>query len=501
VEIHSAKDNRAANLAFEVTLMRRAILFLCAFGLLSTAAHAQSSARLSPAVRHFVKVDAPVVVLAHVRVIDGTGSAARADQSVVIQDGKIITIGDAATVKTPDNAKVLDLSGYSVIPGLVGMHNHLNYTADLSSDPPGQLVNTVMFSAPRLYLAAGVTTMRTTGSHEPYAEINLKRKIDAGQSPGPKIDVTGPHLEGPDSVLIQVHELTGPDDARRMVNFWADAGATSFKAFMNITRDELRAAAEEAHKRHLKITGHLCSVGFRDAVEAGIDNLEHGFLTDTDFVPGKKPDECPGGLGGGTFSQLDPNSSQVQELFRLLTDHHVAITSTLPVFECFVPGRPPLQQRVLDALLPEARVNYLTARVQVHSNPQNGFAAIFKKEMELERAFVQAGGLLLSGPDPSGIGGTLPGYGDQRGVELLVEAGFTPVEAIRIATLNGAQFEGLADTIGTLAPGKVADIVVIHGDPSTKIDDIEKVEIVFKNGIGYDPAKLIESVRGVVGLR
>ena len=240
-----------------------------------------------------------------------------------------------------------------------------------------------------------------------------------------------------------MHELSGPDDARRMVNFWADNGATSFKAYMNITREELRAAAEEAHKRRLKVTGHLCSVGFREAAEAGIDNLEHGFVVDTEFTPGKKPDECPaGGASSQEFLALDANGAQMQSLFRFLIEHHVAITSTLPVFEQFVPGRPPLRQRVLDAMLPEARSNCLTARVQVHADPQNGFAAIFKKEMELEYAFVKAGGLLLNGPDPSGIGGTLPGFGDQRGVELLVEAGFTPLEAIRIATLNGAGVRG-----------------------------------------------------------
>jgi imidazolonepropionase-like amidohydrolase len=479
------------------------MLSLSAFCFAATTIHSQTSAQLSPAVREFVKVDASVVALTHVRVIDGTGAQPRTDQTLVIQNGKIASIGDASSAKIPDGAKVLDLNGYSVIPGLVGMHDHLYYTADRSGGAPGPLINQITFSAPRLYLAAGVTTMRTTGSLEPYADLNLKRKVDAGLSPGPNIDVTAPYLEGPGSIFTQMHELTGPDDARRMVNFWADSGATSFKAYMNITRDELRAAADEAHKRKLKITGHLCSVGFREAAEAGIDDLEHGFLVDTEFVPGKKADQCPAGgmvAVGATFANLDGNSPQIKELFRVLIDHHVAITSTLPVFELLVPGKPPLQQRVLDAMLPEARSSYLTARVQVQSNSQNGFAAILKKEMELEYAFAKAGGLLLTGPDPTGIGGTLPGYGDQRGVELLVEAGFTPVEAIRIATLSGAQFEGLAETIGTLAPGKVADIVVLHGDPSTKIDDIEKVDMVFKNGIGYDPAKLIESVRGVVGL-
>jgi imidazolonepropionase-like amidohydrolase len=467
-------------------------------------AHAQSAAQLSPDVKAFVKVDDPVVVLNHVRVIDGTGAAARPDQAVVIRDGKIAAMGDSATTKAPDHAKVLDLNGCTVIPGLVGMHNHLHYTADQSADAPGQLINPITYSAPRLYLAAGVTTMRTTGSIEPYAELNLKRQIDAGQSPGPKIDVTAPYLEGPKGFLPQMHELSGPDDARRMVNFWADSGATSFKAYMHITREELRAAAEEAHKRHLKITGHLCSVGFREATEAGIDNIEHGFVMDTEFIPDKKPDQCPpGGMvdAAATFANLDGDSPKIKELFRTLVEHHVAITSTLPVFEQFVPGRPPLRQRVLDAMLPEARSNYLTARVQVHSNPQNGFAAMLKKEMELEHAFVQAGGVLLNGPDPSGLGGTLPGFGDQRGVELLVEAGFTPIEAIRIATLNGAEFEGRADSIGSLSAGKIADLVVIHGDPSANINDIEKVDTVFKDGVGYDPKKLLESVRGVVGIR
>src|SRR5215475_2468837 len=377
--------------------MRRVIFLVLAFSLTTASVTAQSASQLSPAVREFVKVDAPVVVLNHVRVIDGTGAAPRADQAVVMQGGKIAVIGDAAGTKIPEQAKVLDLSGYTVIPGLVGMHNHLFYTADRSPGPPGPLINQITFSAPRLYLAAGVTTMRTTGSLEPYADLNLKRKIDAGQSPGPKIDVTAPYLEGPNSFFTQMHELTGPDDARHMVNFWADSGATSYKAYMNITREELRAAAEEAHKRHLKITGHLCSVGFREAAEAGIDDLEHGFLVDTEFVPGKKPDQCPpGGMVavGAAFANLDGNSPQMKELFRTLVDHHVAITSTLPVFELIVPGRPPLQQRVLDAMLPEAKSNYLTARVQIHSNPQNGFAASFKKEMELEHAFAQAGGLL-----------------------------------------------------------------------------------------------------------
>ena len=109
--------------------------------------------------------------------------------------------------------------------------------------------------------------------------------------------------------------------------------------------------------------------------------------------------------------------------------------------------------------------------------------------------------MLLAGLDPTGIGGIVAGFGDQREVELLVEAGFTPLEAIKIATYNGAQYLGDLDMVGTIAPGKQADLVVIKGDPSQKIEDIENVEIVFKDGVGYDSAKLIESVKGLVGSR
>ncbi len=119
--------------------------------------------------------------------------------------------------------------------------------------------------------------------------------------------------------------------------------------------------------------------------------------------------------------------------------------------------------------------------------------------MEFERVFAQAGGLLLAGLDPTGIGGVIAGFGDQREVELLVEAGFTPVEAIHIATANGAQYLGDSDRIGTVAAGKQADLVVIKGNPVKNIADIENVEIVFKDGIGYDSARLIESAREAVG--
>jgi len=190
----------------------------------------------------------------------------------------------------------------------------------------------------------------------------------------------------------------------------------------------------------------------------------------------------------------------VRELIQDLVSHHVAVTSTLPVFEASrVPGRPKLQERTLNAMSAESAQSYLTARARI-PNGSPGMT-LLRKEMDFEVAFVKAGGLLLAGPDPTGNGGVLPGFGDQREIELLVEAGFTPAQAIKIATENGATYLGQQDRIGTLSPGKQADLVLIKGDPSRNIEDIENVETVFKAGIGYDSARLVESVHAQVGIR
>ena len=482
--------------------MRPTQLLLC----FSFAAAAFSQTQLPPDVAPFISVNAPILVLNHVRVIDGTGAPAKEDQAVVISNGNIQSIGPASSTQPPSGAQVLDRTGYSVIPGIVGMHDHLYYTASASVqfsdgeiDEPGLFVAEIPYTAPRLYLAAGVTTMRTTGSVEPYTDLKIKHRIDVGLMPGPSMDTSAPYLEGPHTRFAQMQELKDADEARHSVDYWSGQGMTSFKAYMNITRDELGAAIQQAHAHKMKLTGHLCSVTWPEAIALGIDDLEHGpVFADTEFVSSKKPDECPSG-GSATWSNLAIDSPQVKALIDNLVSHHVALTSTLPVFEAMVPLRPPLQSRVIQSMSTESAQSYLTERADIPSS--SPMASLMRKEMDFEFAFVKAGGLLLAGPDPTGNGGVLPGFGDQREIELLVEAGFTPLQAIHIATENGAVYLGRHDRIGTLAPGKQADIVLIKGNPSKRIEDIENVETVFKSGVGYDSNKLIESVKGQVGIR
>jgi enamidase len=444
------------------------------------------------ALKEFVSVDAPLVVLTGVRVIDGTGATPREDQTLVIRDGLIAEIGDGASVTPPAGASVLDLAGRSVMPGLVMVHEHLYYPT--GPGVYGQLGGSFV----RLYLAGGVTTMRTGGNLNGFMDLNLARRVEAGEVPGPAIDATAPYLNGPNTFL-QMRAMRGPDDARRQVAYWADEGFTSFKAYMQITRAELGAAIEEAHKRGLKVTGHLCSVTYSEAADLGIDNLEHGFFASTDFVADKQPDTCPGqGRGQQTLAALDEKGAAFTALVSKLVEKRVALTSTLTIFETLTPGRP--MPPGLEVLTLQLKQQFEQTHARVTGNTESVYRTLFAKGMALERAFARAGGLLIAGTDPTGAGGVLPGYSNQRALELLVEAGFTPLEAISIGTRNGSRYLGRESRTGTLAVGKQADLVVVKGNPADRIADVRNVEMVFKHGVGFDPAKLVASVTGRVGV-
>lgn len=424
--------------------------------------------------RPFVRVAAPVVALTHARVGDGTGAAARDDQTIVIQGEHIRAIGAASAVAAPAGAEVLDLTGHTVIPGIVGLHDHLYY-----SSAAGGSMQPMLYSYPRLFLATGVTTIRSTGSVDSYRELNLRRASDDGEIAAPEIVVTGPYLQGPGPDPAAMHPLEGERDARRA---------------------ELRAAIDEAHKHGVKVTAHLCSVTFREAVALGIDNLEHGLITDTSFWEGKKPDQRPTGPSGDVYGELDVASEPVRRTIRDMVKHGVALTSTLAVFELSSPSRLTADQRVLDALFPEARGAAAEWYAGGTTADDSLSRVMLKKAMQFERAFVAAGGLLAAGSDPCCLT-AIAGYADQRNYELLVEVGFTAEEAIRIMTANGARVLGIDDRVGTIAVGKQADLVVIRGDPVRKPDEIRNAVVVFRRGLGYDSAKLIESVRGLVGIK
>jgi imidazolonepropionase-like amidohydrolase len=440
----------------------------------------------------FVRPMASVVALAHVRVVDGTGRPGKDDQTLVIEHGQICVLGDARSVSVPPGASTLDLRGRTVIPGLVGMHDHLFYEVN-----PGGSTSTVLAQRTfaKLYLASGVTTIRTAGTVDLTADARIKRQIDAGQDAGPKIHLTGTYLGARTTA-------PDPDGIANQVARDADQGATSFKAYTTLRASELKAAIGAVHDRGLTITGHLCAVGFRDAAALGIDNVEHGIAVDSEFYPEKRADECPDQRAVfGALLRMDPGGSDIRQTIDTLVRHGVAVTSTLAVIESYALDESEIDPRLPALMSARLQDTFRLARDQRKDRTSVGqprWGAVLRLEMAFERSFVGAGGKLLAGADPTGWGGIVAGYGDQRGLELLVSAGFSPEQAIAIATSNGARF--LKDaTIGRIAEGMQADLVVLRGNPSRRISDVRNVELVFKDGVAYDPDRLIAAAAGTLG--
>ncbi|WDE08900.1 amidohydrolase family protein [Thalassomonas viridans] len=442
----------------------------------------------------FAEYQQDKIAIKNVTLIDGSGKPARYNQTVLLVDGAIRRVGYVDEVIIPGGMTVIDGQGKTLIPGLVMMHEHMFY-------PTGKANYTEMlYSFPRLYLAGGATTIRTAGTTAPYADLNLRDAIARGETIGPDIDVTAPYLNGPGLPVLKIKPLRDAENARTMMEYWMSEGVTSYKAYMHIRRDELAEVIKQAHKRDHKVTAHLCSITYREAAELGIDNLEHGFFAASDFVKDKKQDECPGKDVHQSLVDLDIESDEVKDLIDFLVSKNVTLTSTLTVFETFTQGRPKAYPEALAALTPQVRDQY-EARWQKIAEQENAtWPIVYKKMMALEKKFVEAGGKLMAGTDPTGYGGVIAGFSNQRVIELLVESGFSIEEAIKISTLNAASYLNRESEIGTIESGKNADMVLIDGDLTRDPSMIRKMSLVFKNGIGYSSKKIIEATKAVVGL-
>ncbi|HTI88967.1 MAG TPA: amidohydrolase family protein [Puia sp.] len=458
---------------------------------LAISMQARSQTSFSPAVKNFIDYDTTAIAFTHCKLADVQHLQVLEDQTVIVRNGVITAIADSKKLSAPPGSTVIDLTGKSLLPGLVLLHEHMYYAA-YPADFSYLHVKQLPVTFPKLYLACGATTVRTAGSVEPYSDLNLQRDIDQGRILGPKMDVTAPYLEGKGTFFPQMHELTGPAEAKAFVDFWASQGCTSFKAYNYLDKATLKAAIDEAHAKGLKVTGHLCSITYREAAEMGIDQLEHGFSVSTDFVPDKKENACP--LGATPIASAD--SPKVKDLIRFLADKKVIVTSTLAVLYNMTTLDTTIRPEVLEAMAPDTRNMFLNVYNKMR-NP-NGNKDMLE-EMKMEKRFSDAGGLLTVGTDPTGNGATLAGYGSQQSIELLTQAGFSPIEAIRIATYNGARALGLEDRIGSIEVGKTADLVVIDGDIFQHIQNIRKIIWVFKQGVGFNSQKIFSSVKGEVG--
>ncbi len=464
------------------------LLIVCSF----TSMKAQ---QFSKRVSDFISVNAAVVAITNVTIIDGTGTTPKTNQTIILNNDRIDDVGDTTSITIPEGATVIDGTGKTVIPGLVMLHEHLFYTKPFED---WFSVGQMTFTFPRLYLAGGVTTMRTAGSIQPQTDLNVKKWINEGKMTGPKMDVTGPFIEREGPRVPELGFIGNTEEVSKIVNYWADKGVTSFKVYNNITKEDLEICVREAHQRGLKVTGHLCSLTYEEASKIGIDNLEHGFMASSDFATDKKENQCNPFMARVGLNNADLDDPRITRLIDLLIKNKTAITATPVVFEPYtdhevVPGGG------LDALAPQIRERVQQAYNR-NLNRDGNSIRLFNKNLEWLKRFYEKGGLLVAGTDPTGAGRTVAGYANQRTIEVFVEAGFSIEETIKICTYNGALFLNKENQIGSISKGMKADLILINGQLTDTIKNIRKMEIVFKDGVGFDSQKLFTSIKGLVGI-
>lgn len=447
----------------------------------------------SPEVEKFILYSDDSYIIEDVLLIDGTGNPVQSHMDVLIENGKISAVDKTGQIITSDNVKRINGTNHTLIPGLVMMHEHLFYTKLFENFFD---VTQMSYSFSRLYLAGGVTTMRTAGSIEPQTDLNIKSFILEGRLTGPKMDVTGPFIER-NSRIGTLGSIKDKQEISKIIDYWAGKGVTSFKLYNNISREDMALTVSEARMRGLKVTGHLCSVTYEEASEIGLDNLEHGFMAASDFYPDKVQDECnPFNARRGLYAEPE-DGDRINRLIDILIKNKTAITSTPNVFEPYsgreiVPGG---GMEALTSQLKEREIEIYNDRVGRDSSA----AAMFHKNLKWLKRFYEKGGHLMGGTDPTGSGRTVAGYANQRTIEIFVEAGFSVEDAIKICTINGAIYLNQDDQIGSIETGKIADMVLVKGDLTKDISNIRKMSVVFKDGIGYDSRAMFDSVRGKVG--
>lgn len=432
----------------------------------------------------FIAEKAPVIAFTHTRVIDGTGAEVKERQTVIIEDGRITNIGNDGKVKIPKDAKRISLRGKSLLPGWVMTHEHLFYW-NLPDNVPrsGHKLHNAPWienvsqsiSYPRLHLSAGVTSARTVGTFDPYADLTIRNSIDSGLLVGPDYDL---------SIFVFGRDVLGylekdVDGVREAVRFWVNRGFTSVKAH-SVSGGKLEAIIDEAHKMGVKVTADLGQFikNHREGIDFDIDQLEHVVA-----------------LAEGSWDNAIPlESKRAQQHMQYYIDNNVAVSMTISEWD-----NVPAPDSVLELFNDRDRQRVLQDRLGpafMADNLRDG--KYLKRQQEVALAFWRQGGTITLGTDAV-FGDHIAGYSNLRAVELTVDAGIPNLEVIKMATHNGAEAIGILNDRGTIEVGKRADLIVINGDPSTDIKAIYNIETVFKNGVGYDPEALKDSVKGTVG--
>jgi len=416
-------------------------------------------ANLAKVAAGFTAQSASVTAIVGGRLIDGTGKPAIENAVVILKDGKISAAGPAATTPVPQGAQIVDAHGKSVLPGLWEMHAHFE---QVEWGP--------------IYLATGVTTARDVGNEREFI-VAARDAIAAGQGIGPRLVMAGV-VDGTGPFALGVIRVDTPEQAREQVQKYKAEGFQQIKIYSSVKPEILKVVTAEAHRLGMTVTGHIpFGMNAIQGIEDGMDQINHvEYLTPLMVDP--------------KSHTIDPDAPNVKKVIKLLLEHHIVVDDTLALMEVILhPLDHPISgfEPGILKVAPELKEGLETMGVPPPKAEQS--AATFRAMEATVRVLHQAGVPIVAGTDQA-----VPGFSLDREIELYVQAGFTPIEAIRAATLVPARAMGMEKDSGTIEVGKRADVILVDGNPLENISDIRKVSTVFAAGKMYQPAALWSSV-------
>ncbi len=404
--------------------------------------------------------------------IDGTGRDAIPDSTVLIDKGRIQQVGTRAQVKVPKNATVIDAHGKTLLPGLWDMHAHYE---QVEWGP--------------IYLAAGVTTARDVGNEFEYITA-VRNALRDGHGIGPQLLLAG-IVDGDGPMAIGVTRVNSPEQARQWVDRYHDAGFQQLKIYSSMKLENLAAVATEAHRLGMTVTGHVpIGINVFQAVEAGMDQVNHVQYIG-DVMRKQLPENSSRLQRLEAVADANLNSPEAQKTIEFLKQHGTVVDPTLALMEMLFTVGP---DRPVTSFEPGADKAPPELKEQLVSGGPGGmmlplFRNVFAKYVQIVGALHRAGIPIIAGTDQS-----VPGHSLHREIELYVQAGFTPMEAIQAATIVPARVMKVDKKVGTIEVGKRADLILTRANPLENIRNIRRVEFVIANGTLYDCAQLWRSV-------
>jgi imidazolonepropionase-like amidohydrolase len=419
-------------------------------------------------------VDQRAMALSGATLVDGTGAPAIPDSVVLVRGGKIVAAGPRSKITIPKDAKTLELRGKTIVPGLWDMHAHFE---QVEWGP--------------IYLAAGVTTVRDCGNEFEFV-TSVRDAIQSGRGVGPRLLLAGV-VDGSGPISLSVQVVDTPEQGRQSVRKYHDAGFSQIKIYSSMKKENIAVVAAEAHRLGMTVTGHVPEgLSVYDVVNAGQDQINHISyildIMDPELLRYRREGNRPAALAN--LKQFDGRSSEAEKAIAFLEQHHTVVDPTIALYETFMrTARTPLVE--LEPGAAKVAPQLAEALKNLGGNPNNAEIreANFQAYMTAIRALHRAEIPVVVGTDQA-----VPGHSVHRTMELFVEAGFTPMEALKAATVVSARAMGVESETGTVEAGKRADLVILGGNPLENISNVRKTEQVMQGGVLYECAALWKSV-------